>query len=234
MIHPSDMQTLERMFQGDFKVSEKLELEYLMRLHMYHSDGNSGPLGTLAMIDLVRFLGIRPKPKEVAQPTVDWSQVPDDGRAVVEARFFGDWVRGRYLGLVNSGGTLAVKLDGVSAVRECCAHMVRLVEVTDTVSVSDEVPPVAVDELGPPVEQDEEVEDEPEVEAAFDEEDTTDWSTVAAGSPVWVALANDLHDGKLVDVLETDADGKALKLRVQLEQEMDPVTVPAPHVKYVG
>jgi len=125
MILETDADILERML-GDGSIPSALEDEYQLRLRMLHAAGVSGPLGAIALVDLVRACGIRPEivmPER--PPTVDWQSLPQDGSTLVEAQFNGQWMPGKFIGFVGDG-TLQVKLDNDDYVRECHGHMVRL------------------------------------------------------------------------------------------------------------
>ena len=55
--HPTDEQSLYRLL-GVTDLPESVVDEYGLRLKMFHRDGASGPLGTLALIDMLRFLKV--------------------------------------------------------------------------------------------------------------------------------------------------------------------------------
>ena len=111
MIHPDDANSLRRILGiDDSSIPPDVEAEYSIRANAYHRDGNSGPLRTLALIDLTRYLGLAPPNVAKKTAPVDWRQFPHDGSTRVEAYFFGAWMPGVYLGFVESG-TLAVRLD---------------------------------------------------------------------------------------------------------------------------
>lgn len=106
-------------------------VEYELRLQMFHSDGHSGPLGTIGIIDLLRGMKLGPKLREDKPVELDWSRVPGDGTVRVEAKLLSpegigyDWVPGVYLGRVGVG-SLAVRLDGDAYVHELRRMDVRI------------------------------------------------------------------------------------------------------------
>jgi hypothetical protein len=121
---------------------------------MYHSDGNTGPLRTLALIDLVRSLGYVPKQAEAKPQEVDWRLYPQDGSVRVEALVSGQWTPGRFFGFVQYG-MLAVRLDSSAFMGEYRRDVVRLVsDGSDDLShLKDEPPPprvALIDEPPPP------------------------------------------------------------------------------------
>lgn len=128
----ADVDSLQRMLgvpQERFPAA--MVAEYGLRLRMFHSDGNSGPLGTVALIDLLRSMKLGPKPKSDPPTQIDWSRVPADGSIHVELKRISketkkiEWVSGVFVGQVGAG-TLAVRLDGDSWVYEAPRFDVRL------------------------------------------------------------------------------------------------------------
>ena len=108
--------------------------EYELRLRMFHSDGHSGPIGTVAIIDMLRGFKLGP-PRLINKLPLeaDWSKVPMDGTVRVEVKMQSAaengelrWFSGVYLGQVGMG-TLAVRLDGFAYVREFRRNEVRFV-----------------------------------------------------------------------------------------------------------
>jgi hypothetical protein len=207
VIHAEDRDSLLRIL-GCNEVAPALEKEYELRLRMFHSDGNSGPLRTVALIDLVRSLGLAPPHAPKSEERIDWRQYPQDGSVRVEARFFGGWMPGAFIGFVHNG-TLAIRIDDDPMIRECRPDMVRLATEIDTVSQHLEPVPAAP----PAVEQEEafslDDEDGDEADTEPDEETppeppkakplkrplAVDWSKVQMGAPVLVEADGDVLDG---------------------------------------
>jgi len=138
VIVQADLESLKRMLGCDEQSLPKLLVrEYSIRLRMFHADGNSGPLGSLGLIDLLRFLKHGPKPPPEPPRFVDWSRMPTNGSLQVEALSIDnkkliqgnptkeEWRSGVYLGRVGVGG-LAVRLDGDTWVHEFSQRDVRL------------------------------------------------------------------------------------------------------------
>lgn len=190
-VQPQDEQNLQRLL-GVGEIPEPVLAEYRCRLEMYHRTGNSGPLGPHALIDLIRFLGLR-SPKVDDKPVViDWRSIPQDGSVRVEGRFFGEWRPGVFLGFVEHG-TLAVRFDEDPTIRECQAHMLRLAK-SDTLSHfkpdPEDKPDVRADFAAPKVvDPPEQEESEPTWRADMD------WSSVEKGAKVWVDCDDDIADG---------------------------------------
>lgn len=137
MIHRQDEESLRRML-GLTEIPSRVSGEYAIRLNMYHRDGNTGPLGTVGLIDMVRAMGFEP-PARLPPPDAktDWRSLPQDGTVEVAARYFGEWQPGVFLGFVEAG-TLAIRLDEDAFVRECRPDMVRFVRIR--MAVEDETP----------------------------------------------------------------------------------------------
>ena len=127
MLHPHDQMSIVRML-GSEEIPPALIEEYDIRLSMFHRDGGSGPLRAAMLIDLLRSMDLSP-PNKVWEPPVhiDWRALATDGSVRVDAKFSDEWKHGDFLGLVGSG-TMAIKFDDDSTVRECPQHEVRLVE----------------------------------------------------------------------------------------------------------
>jgi len=112
------------------QISESVLVEYELRLRMFHCDGNSGALGTIGIIDMLRSMKLGPPPRGEKQTTVDWSRIPMNGTVRVAARLPGDdgqpqWAFGVYVGQVGVG-KLAVRLDGDTWVHEMRRDDVRI------------------------------------------------------------------------------------------------------------
>lgn len=141
MMLPSDYDSLKRILKVE-DVPDDVRREVSLRTILYHRDGNSGPLRTLALIDAIRFLGYEPHTEEPKPTAVDWRTVPDDGTVRVEARFNGTWMAGSYIGIVEHG-TVAVKMDHDEFVRECRPDMVRFEGVEAKIEPEPEKKPTA-------------------------------------------------------------------------------------------
>lgn len=216
-MHPSDEQMLQGML-GQLSIPEDLETEVMVRTTLFHRAGPNGPIGPIALIDAVRSLGYKPKTLEKSTERVDWGRLPQDGRTRVEARFFGTWLSGVFTGFVEHG-TLSIRLDDDGTVRECAPLNVRLVEVLDALPIEEPVPMLArkLDEV-----PDDSPEESPAPAEASSEElpatpepappppkETTDWSKVSAGAPVYVELGDDFADGEFVGL-----SGESLSVKV--------------------
>ncbi len=132
MIIRADEDSLGRMLGvPNAQIPAAVLAEYELRLRMFHCDGNSGLLGTIGIIDMLRSmkLGVRERDKPPTQ--VDWSGVPMDGTVRVEARVPGKDGKGTiralgvYVGQVGVG-SLAVRLDGSEYVHEVRRDAVRI------------------------------------------------------------------------------------------------------------
>ena len=133
-----DRDTLERLTGGN--VTDDVLAETHLWTRLFHADGNSGPLGTVALIAMLRQLGVPLNAAEPKAEPFDWSSLPQDGSVVVEAMFpeRHEYAIGRFVGFVSMG-TLAIKVG--QFVLECAPINVRLKGqseggVTDTLSVA--------------------------------------------------------------------------------------------------
>lgn len=203
MIHTDDEYALGRML-GITEFPADLIKEYELRLRMFHANGHSGPLGTIALISVVRELGYGPPYVEEKPVSSDWRKYPYDGSVRVEARFFGGWQLGVFLGFVEAG-TVAVKLDNDETVRECRPDMVRLAAAD-----APPPPPTKAEAAASAAEAAKLSANEPK-DAATDEPDeiielddapaaavTGQWVDVKAGAKVWVERGSDILDGEFV------------------------------------
>ena len=117
MIIRSDEDSLARMLNVEpADLPDSVREEYEVRIHLYHCDGASGPLGSLALIAMLRSMNLGRRPAETKPPPVDWSRVPWDGSVRVTARITnaaGDkqQASGAFVG-EERGGMLAIRLDG--------------------------------------------------------------------------------------------------------------------------
>lgn len=228
-LHEQDADTFER-FLGTNEIPKKFVREYSLRISLYHRDGNSGPLGTLAIIELLRFGGWRPPhPADEPEEETNWDAVKRGTR--VEARFFGSWAPGEFVGF-GEHKVLLVRLDDDEFIKECRRDMVRVaedqtprvVEVVEQKEVlppdPDEVPSDHADVMPEAPKADEWV--PPTVETPAGQFKQTDWTQVAAGDEVWVTLNDEPMDGTFVSVAN---DGQVVVLIAGQEHTVASETV---------
>lgn len=226
MVHHENEQSLLRIL-GVRSVPADVLDEVSMRTRMFHSDGNSGPLPTIALIDAVRYCGKTRPVESNLGGKVDWRSYPQDGSTHVEAKIGDAWMHGVFLGFV-SGGTLMVRVDGIEFVQECSPANVRLAAAkapesmrgpldeefgieTPTLIADDESEPVndapfdtsvssAVAVLKRPVKAASTGKVNRGGHEMADDivEGNEDWSLVSEGAEVWVEADNDYLDGKFV------------------------------------
>lgn len=202
MIHPQDEQSLQRLLGVETPPKSVLD-EYRIRLALFHRDGHSGPLGTIALIDLVRSQGLKPPVIPKDKTVVDWRTVATDGSVYVDVPMFGDLKRGTYCGM-GTHGVLHVKFPGDEMVYECCPPAVKL------------VPP-------------EDANPEPlEPEAVLTAEGAAamlaDWQKVEAGTAVWFDWQGDIVPGKYCGIDEK-ASPRMPHALVSIEGKEEPVSV---------
>lgn len=114
MIVPDDEQCIQQMLGIDI-IPVDIEAEYMIRARMLHRQLSGGPIGPVAIVDLLRSLGYGPPPPSVVdqEGRVDWRRV-EIGTAV-QVRIGGEWKPSSF-GFTFQGevgaGTLAVKHSG--------------------------------------------------------------------------------------------------------------------------
>lgn len=210
---PQDELALQKIL-GSKAIPQEVADEYRLRAGMFHRGGASGPIGLMALVDLVRFCGLAPATLDTEPEHVSWGGYPQDGSTRVEARFFGAWKPGAFLGF-GKAGSLLVRLEEDGKTRECMRHVVRLVVVeskhepvheaptplaaqleaadSDSVSSNGQAAPVEQEKPLPPVGA-----GDPEAASRpFDAD--LDWGTVETGAEVYVDIDGDVQEGKFVE-----------------------------------
>lgn len=123
LIHPLDQEILSKML-GQAVLPDSVVSEYVEWQALFHR-GQSGPLGALTLVAMLRQLGIQAPKKKVVRKPVDWSKVPLGTKIVVEGEE--DRLVGTYTGMV-AGGTIGVQFEGDPKVHEVAggkAHVYR-------------------------------------------------------------------------------------------------------------
>ena len=206
MVSPDSIESLKRILKLQ-EVPENVLQEVQIRTQMFHRSGASGPLPVLGLIDAVRSLGLAPLPEVVSQAEVDWGRFPNDGSIRVEARFNGAWMPGVYLGFVEHG-TLAIRLDGDSFIKECRKHIVRL---ASQINDFEEEPLTAQQKLVLEEEKENPDIQEPEAEAVEDLPGI-DWSKINPGDKFYYEHNDDYLDCEFVrlsgDLVTIKVDGR--------------------------
>lgn len=107
---PEDELCVQQMLGIDV-IPEDIEIEYMIRVRMLHRQLAGGPIGPVAIVDMLRYLNIGPPPAQVVNEDgqADWRRVVVD--TPVEAMVDEEWVAGLFAGEVG-GGTIAVKING--------------------------------------------------------------------------------------------------------------------------
>jgi hypothetical protein len=189
-IQNDDRDSLERLTGGE--VTEQILAEAHLWTRLYHADGHSGSLGTVALIAMLRCLGVPLRAAEAKPKPFDWNDVSADGSVIVEARLpdTDDTVTGRFVGFVAMG-TLAIKVG--KQILEFPPIHVRL-KGQDEGGFTDSLSVTAFAEEGPQIPAPE-TEVEPPVPEAFPVDDRSAWLTVASGRAVWVQDDDDTKDG---------------------------------------
>lgn len=123
MLNPQDEEMLQRMLRVS-SLQDDVRREAEIRTQLFHRSGFNGPLGAVALVDMLRFMGHSPAVEPTPTERIDWTKVDADGSVRVEARFGGAWCPGVFLGLIDNG-VLTVRLDEDPYVKECRWDMVR-------------------------------------------------------------------------------------------------------------
>lgn len=185
MVIKTDEDSMSRMLGiPAAQIPEKVLAEYELRLKLFHCDGNSGPLGTIGIIDMIRSMGLKPASTQKQTTLVDWSRVPMNGSVRVMARLTDaqgkpTWVSGVYVGQVGVG-SLAVRLDGDLYVHEMHRADVRIAR--EEPMEPESVPGKKLTEDVP--------------------SETGPWSSVKVGDPVMVEAGDDYQNGQFQGVQE--------------------------------
>ena len=209
-MNPQDVEMMERMVPGS--VDDILEQEYMYRYRMYHRSGATGPLGSLALVDLLRHLGLTPpKPGESVGKT-DWKDVPL-GNIVATS----DGREGEFVGLI-ANGTVGVRFPDSPQIIEF-----RAFDVTPGPRA---VPEDVIEDL--PQEPDKVPEVYQEANVAPEKADV-DWTKLSKGQELWVKLDGDMYDATLIK--KSPGPKKVtVKLKGSEEERVfskDLITVPA-------
>lgn len=203
-MHVQDEISLDRMLGS---IPDEVREECDLRTKMFHCDGNSGPLGSLGLIDMLRSMRLGPRKVEEKPEVTIWRNLPQDGSVRVEARYFGAWMPGVFRGFVE-GGTLAVQLDEEPEMKECSPSIVRRASS----------PPPTV-----PFDPDEPAPEEPMDESGDESTEAFDWTTLVKGHGVWVEEDSEIKDavfdsvakdGKIVVLVEGEEKPRAVDIDI--------------------
>lgn len=126
MIVPDDEQCIQQMLGIDI-IPDDIETEYMIRARMLHRQLAGGPIGPVAIVDLLRSLGYGPPPPPVvnAEGRIDWRRV--ERGTPVTIRLQGKWqdqLPTTFQGEIG-GGTLAI-MENDRYINEYNAYDVRL------------------------------------------------------------------------------------------------------------
>lgn len=160
------------------KVIDECEI----RTRLYHANGHSGPLGTLALIDILRFTKVQLPSAEKPPVVFDWRGVPRHTR--VTAYCDGALRKGEFMGY-GPNATLAILIDSEEMTRHIRACDVRILD------------------------QRRERELEAESADAQLSGDNVDWKKATAGVAVWVSEDGDVKAG-VVSAPAKDAHGPSV------------------------
>lgn len=109
---PDDEQCIQQML-GILDIAPEIEQEYMVWARMLHRQLAGGPIGPIAIVAMLRSLGIGPPPAQILneEGRVDWRQLAND--TPVEVKIDGEWQSGEhsFAGEIG-GGTVAINVRG--------------------------------------------------------------------------------------------------------------------------
>ena len=112
-IHACDQLLIKTML-GVSEIPKELEQEYTLRLRMLRLIGSTGPLGSVGLIDLIRYLGF--DPAEEPLPDVPWERYPANETIRVAVRWTDQigapWLHGVLCGVLDSGKVAVRMVSG--------------------------------------------------------------------------------------------------------------------------
>lgn len=181
----TDLETLQILL-GVTEIPEKYAREYRIRKRMYDRIGGGGPLGTIALVDLLRFCGFSLRDLIEPPAETNWDGVRKGAR--VEVLIDNEWKPGEFLGF-GELKTLHVQLDHDPWVKECPKSLVRLAKEQKKPAIEKVVTEVVQTVVA---------------EQPTDEGMYSPWNQQPAGLNVWVEMENDLKDGTFVRVHDAE------------------------------
>lgn len=214
MLVPDDELCIQRMLNIT-EIPDDIEREYMIRVRMYHKQGASGPIGAMALIDMLRFLGHSCEPGRIALPDDDktnWRGV--DIMTPVHVRVDGVWTTtpATFQGEIQAG---LVAVDRFGKIDEFNSFDVRLPppDLPDDVDAAsfkgkasdlDDKPDARINLVdGNGEDQD----DVPSGKTVFDDPPKVNWGNVKKGTPIYHRTAKgDIYEAKFMRCL---AQGQA-------------------------
>jgi len=208
MIVPDDEICIQNMLGLDI-IPKDIEDEYMVRARMLHRQLSGGPIGPVAVVDMLRALGHGPPaaaPGDSGKPTV-WRTVDVD--TAIELSIDGEWkCEGHTFQGEVGGGTLAVKVNG--RIDEYPAWQVRISDrglPSDVDKLSFEKPAnterIVGDARVALLDENNEVEIKNETSEISAEEppmqpqlDKVNWGTVKKGTGIWYRDGEDVFDAE--------------------------------------
>ncbi|MEM9354589.1 MAG: hypothetical protein AAGB04_00105 [Pseudomonadota bacterium] len=127
---PEDHETIIQQL-GTIEIPEGVFEEYRLRIKMYHASGSSGTLGPLAILDMLRHLGLKPL-RIVDEPkATDW-RLEETGQRVVVTDDEGKNFNGVFSGYLGMG-QLEVLVDGETMTRDFQSRQVRIADSLESI-----------------------------------------------------------------------------------------------------
>lgn len=128
LLTPADAAALPRLLRLDGRpIPQQVIDEYNIRIRMFHSAGHSGPIGTVALIDMIRYLGINPIPEQKSSRELVPQFVDLPEGAAIEVRRNATWNPARLV-RVAQFGIIVARVEGDNRVTEWRKDQVRLPE----------------------------------------------------------------------------------------------------------
>lgn len=140
MLHEEDEALIGRMV-GANALTPSLLQEYTIRLTMFHRGGGQGPLGPIALVDLLRDMGMRPPQLESEKARVDPRSLERGAPVMVKDANTGEIHKATFESPI-AGGNYGVKYEGSDYVYEVCGYQILPAEPPKDPSVKGDPPSV--------------------------------------------------------------------------------------------
>lgn len=133
-IHLQDVEALSRIFGDTIPAHVANECE--TRARMYHRAGGCGPLGPLAIMEMLRYMGLDSgSQRDPVAHRVDWTTVP--ANTPIEALLNNEWQPALFMGGIG-GGALAVRFGHSPMVQERRPFEMRLPQATRELTAAEQ------------------------------------------------------------------------------------------------
>jgi len=223
MFVPEDEGHIHRIL-GSSEVPHRVSAEYELRKGLWHAGGESGPLGLMACIEIIRFCGENPKHAVNRPAQISWDKISPGTEVVADVD--GRKIKGEYDHRVTAG-TLAINLATVTNgfTSEVPEKDVTLLQYVDPSEVIVEGPEPDIDSTPGTV-------DVPEQEEVLQygdpiNRDSVDWEKMTAGDLVEVSTSEGMKQAKFIeaagDTLMIEINEDHIPIEEEYVQPFEPV-----------